>query len=63
MGRVNFAKGNWVFLSCPSWGREQIHEEGLKLLLFALPLEEGIVEIGSKKIQTPAAVPQKCPFH
>lgn len=28
MGRVNFAKGNWVFLSCLSWGHEQIHEQG-----------------------------------
>lgn len=38
MGRVNFAKGNWLFLSCLPWGYKQIHELGLKLLLLALLL-------------------------
>lgn len=38
MGRVNSAKGNWVFLSCLPWGYKQIHELGLKLLLLALLL-------------------------
>lgn len=28
MGRVNFAKGNWLFLSCLPWGYKQIHEFG-----------------------------------
>lgn len=57
MGRVNFAKGNWVFLSCLSWGYKQIHELGLKLLLLALLLLPFLLK--GIMVESPKAAPKK----
>lgn len=57
MGRVNFAKGNWVFLTCLPWGYKQIHEFWTKAATFgsssfALKVNCGGKSLGSPKGKT-----------
>lgn len=59
MGRVNFAKGNRVFLSCLSWSHQQPGEVASFFFLSSL-WEVGLMEIGiQKKDPNPTAVPPK----
>lgn len=53
MGRVNFAKGNWVFLSCLPWGYKQIHEFETEAATFGSSSFALTVNCGGKSLGSP----------